>query len=313
MALLVKFVDQYRMMTSEQKDEFLSSLMFCLSGKNPYSNVDRVSKCPHCESQRIRKNGFYKKVQKYICNGCKKEFRPSTNTCAYYCKKPDRIKLYLKCMMEKYTISKTSEIMGVAEHLVFQWRHKLLEAMKIIQSNDFKNDAVFMINDFKYSTKGLDKRRVACVVNDDETPAKVSFITNNEGCVSLDLHLKRRLETLSIKKQVLWKTKDVTKLTFCAENVVTRATKSLGGILDKRKSGFDIRSLSLFSDKDVKVWLTKFRGVASKYLQHYLNWFVFLECYDSPREVLLKSIYQSHSVLEVYSDYKKLRDMHAFT
>ena len=34
--------------------------------------------CPHCSDSRIRANGKLKGVQRYLCNGCKKNFSETT-------------------------------------------------------------------------------------------------------------------------------------------------------------------------------------------------------------------------------------------
>ena len=53
----------------------------------------RAISCPHCESEKLRANGKLKQVQRYVCNGCGKNFSETTGKVLYNLKKKDKINL----------------------------------------------------------------------------------------------------------------------------------------------------------------------------------------------------------------------------
>lgn len=91
--MLKTFTAQFDRLKDHEKKEYLSKLEACILGKNPFSTNEGIYQCPHCQSKRIRKHGYYKSTQKYKCNICLKEFRASTNTSAYYSKTREESKV----------------------------------------------------------------------------------------------------------------------------------------------------------------------------------------------------------------------------
>lgn len=243
-----------------------------------------------------------------------REFRLSTNTCMYYSKKPERIRKYLECMIDKMSVSKTAEVMSVSERIVFQWRHKILEALSGIQTTVFTGRVTLGVSDFKYSTKGLEKRKrtASQKIIYDTNPLKIALLINSEGDISMDVCNQGKLVSRKLRKKLAVKIDGADLLTTKRNNCITRAVRFLIHKHEKVNDHDEINKALFYDDKSIKLWLTKFRGVASKYLQHYLNWFVFLWCYESPRQILQKVKRFRESGFNIYSAYKHLRDLHAF-
>ena len=65
--------------------------------------------CPQCSANSIRANGKLKSVQRYVCNGCKKNFRETTGKFWYNIKKKDKINRYLYCLLSGYSIRKSAK------------------------------------------------------------------------------------------------------------------------------------------------------------------------------------------------------------
>lgn len=306
-------LEQYEGMEAYSKDIFLSSLSACIGGINPFTESDGVFQCPHCRSQSIKRNGKYKSVQKYKCSTCAKEFRASTNTCMYYCKRPDRLPHYLSCIFNKMTIVRMAQSVNVSPGLAFQWRHKILEAFSAAHSPQMKYDATLAIEQFKYSTKGLDKRKNAKVPNlPQDAPVSASLLANDEGHLSVYTCNVGNVSPKILRQRLSDKLCDVWSLTTKSSLQVSRAVSALTSNHIKIKSDSDI-SLPLINGNEIKQWLATFNGVATKYLQHYFNWFVFSKCYESPRQLLQNIIDLHNKRLDIYTTYRDLRDKHAFT
>ncbi|PRX38858.1 IS1 family transposase, partial [Salegentibacter salegens] len=61
------------------------------------SNEAKAVTCPHCSEKRVRANGKLKGVQRYVCNGCKKNFSETTGKFWYNIKKKEKLNRYLYC------------------------------------------------------------------------------------------------------------------------------------------------------------------------------------------------------------------------
>ena len=71
------------------------------------SNDIKAVSCPHCTDKRIRANGKLKGVQRYVCNGCKKNFSETTGKFWYGIKKKEKLNKYLYCLLSGYSIRKS--------------------------------------------------------------------------------------------------------------------------------------------------------------------------------------------------------------
>lgn len=306
-------LEQYNCMVPHSKDNFLSSLSACISGKNPFSESEGIFQCPHCHSQSYKKNGKYKSVQKYKCKTCAKEFRASTNTCMYYSKHPDRLPKYLACMLNKMTISRTAQTVNVCRGLAFQWRHKILEALSGAQSPRIKYNAMLAIVYFKYSTKGIDKRKNAQI---PRTPndffVSASLLANVEGHISVDTCNAGNINSKILRLRLFDKLSETRSLTSKSSRQVSRAVRKLTPKHITQSTNKDLH-IPYFNGNEIKSWLATFNGIATKYLQHYFNWFVFTRCNESPRQLLQNSIDLNNKRSDIYSTYRNLRDKHAFT
>jgi len=68
------------------------------------SNQTKAINCSHCASNRIRANGKLKGLQRYVCNGCKKNFSETTRKFWFAIKKKNKLNRYLYCLLSGYSI-----------------------------------------------------------------------------------------------------------------------------------------------------------------------------------------------------------------
>ena len=110
--------------------------------------------CPHCTDKRIRANVKLKGVQRYLCNGCGKNFSETTGKFWYNIKKKDKLNRYLYCLLSGYSIRKSAKETGISIQTSFDWRHKLLTSFSSVSVEEFQgiveSDDLF----FAYSEKG---------------------------------------------------------------------------------------------------------------------------------------------------------------
>ena len=115
--------------------------------------------CPHCHNKYIVKNGKNKNVQRYLCKTCKRSFVKTTNTPIFSTKKDITVWInFLECLINQYSIAKTSKLLKISISTAFLWRHKILDAIREnfnckILSKEIQCDETFFQESFKGNHK----------------------------------------------------------------------------------------------------------------------------------------------------------------
>ena len=249
--------------------------------------------CPHCNSPKIRANGKLKGVQRYVCNECGKNFSATTGKFWFGLKKRDKVNRYLYCLLSGYSIRKSAKETGISIQTSFDWRHKLLTSFSNVSVEEFEgiveSDDLF----FAYSEKGnrnldrparkrgekarksgISNEKVAVVATCDRSGNK-DFKVATTGRISkkdLDKVLKGKLD----KAQVLCSDSHRSYTAFSKSIDITHkkfnASKGQRAV-DKVYHVQNVNNL----DSRLRKFMEAFNGVATKYLQNYLNWFLVLE------------------------------------
>ena len=134
------FKDYFLNSTSVAQEDIVNSLL-ALSTSESHLSEDKECKavtCPHCKDQRIRANGKLKGVQRYLCNGCGKNFSETTGKFWFALKKKDKINKYLYCLLSGYSIRKSATETGISIQTSFDWRHKLLTSFSSVSVDEFE-------------------------------------------------------------------------------------------------------------------------------------------------------------------------------
>ena len=257
------------------------------------NNETKAVTCPHCSGNRIRANGKLKGVQRYVCNGCSKYFSETTGKFWYNIKKKDKLNRYLYCLLSGYSIRKSAKETGISIQTSFDWRHKLLTSFSSVSAEEFQgiveSDDLF----FAYSEKGnrqlarkpkkrgekaskagVSDEKVAVIATCDRSGNK-DFKVATRGRISkknLDKVLKGKLD----KAEVLCSDGHRSYGAFAKANTITHkkfnASKGQRAV-DKVYHVQNVNNM----DMRLRKFMDSFNGVATKYLQNYLNWFLVLE------------------------------------
>jgi len=284
----------------EAQQEIVSSLLSLSLQESDVKDNNEVKAvtCPHCCDNRIRANGSLKGVQRYVCNGCKKNFSETTGKFWYNIKKKDKLNRYLFCLLSGYSIRKSAKETGIAIQTSFDWRHKLLTSFSSVSVEELQgiveSDDLF----FAYSEKGnrnLDRKskkrgekaskagisdeKVAVIATCDRLGNK-DFKVATRGRIGkkdLDKVLKGKLDRVD----VLCSDGHRSYGAFAKANKLTH--KKFNASKGQRTVD-EIYHVQNVNNMDMRLrkFMGSFNGVATKYLQNYLNWFLVLEKIKNP-------------------------------
>lgn len=273
----------FNQMTSEMRLDSLQNE----AGKN------KRKQCPHCQSPSIFANGKLNNMQRYKCKGCLKNFSESTGTALASIKKKDLWLNYIRYMFEGKSLVKCAELVGISKQTSFDWRHKILSRLRHEAPEKFSGicelDDIF----FNYSEKGSrtlnrkPRKRGNHGISQGTSDDKVAVLLTQDRSNRKDIQvIKRgRIRKADLKGAIGERLDSNTVLCsdshrsftgFARENNYTlKKINARKGqhIVDKV---YHIQHVNQMSQA-IKKWMQQFNGVASKYLQNYMNWFMIME------------------------------------
>ncbi len=290
-----EFQEYFKGLGNVVQQQMIDTLLgFMDSSSSVTTQTDsRAVSCPHCESKKLRANGKLKQVQRYVCNSCGKNFSETTGKIWYNLKKKDKMNAYLYCLLSGYSIRKSAKQTGISIQTSFDWRHKLLTAFSSVWVEDFEgiceSDEMFFLHSEKgnrklqrkprkrggkASKRGISDQQVAVIATCDRTGKK-----------DMKVAAMGRISKKDIDKVLQGKLSKVD--TLCSDSHRSYAAFAKSEQVEHKKFNaskgqrvkdkvYHVQNVNNM-DMRLRKWMGKFNGVATKYLQNYLNWFLVLE------------------------------------
>jgi len=282
-------------LTKEGKREFLDNLYEFLSDNRltalDYQRIKILTTapiCPRCKCEHVIKAGVRNGRQVYKCKYCKYQFRETAKSFVYYSHKYYFFMDYLKCMLEGKSLRACAKEVGISLPTSFRWRHKILSAIQGLEggisfSGIIEADELLM----EYSEKG---RRFKSLEEKEQAKKTVHpnvavlVMTDREGNLLFKHTGERRVQNEQIKEELKRRTSENNLICIKPNEEFKKAvseatTKKV--LVRKQTKGLAVCSTQV-AEKKIKglhIWMSKFRGVATKYLQNYLMWFVVMNKY----------------------------------
>lgn len=291
----------------KQKSELEHMLQYPESIPEIVKQLENQSgECPHCKHKESQKWGTANGRQRFRCKSCHKTFNTLTGTELNHMHKLDLLDKYTETMMDSKPLRQAAKACGINLTTAFNWRHKLLKAGNALKSDVF--DGIVEIDEtmFKLSEKGnrnIEGRKPRKRGTDKAEKIKVVIAVDRSGHICESVMKQFKLETLKteflprLNKEIVLCTDGHMNYEYLTskanlKHVVLNSNK---GERVKEKV-FHIQTVNGYHSR-VKKWVGHFRGVASKYLQHYLNWFRWFEMNKQTenRETMFMKDMLSHS------------------
>lgn len=292
-------IESFKTLSNQEKEMFVSIVMRHLNLQADISSIKseittiKPITCPHCTSRNIIANGKLRGVQRYKCKECQKNFSENTGTALAWIKKQNLWGVYIKNMFEGYSLEKCAKLTGICKQTSFDWRHKILSSLR--EKAPVKFSGITEVDDifFNYSEKGSRNltRKARKRGNDNikqgisNDKVAVLVVCDRNKNKELQLVKRGRIRKKDLEKNLLGKLDTESPLCTDGHRSFTGYAKDIGIEVHSIK----VRKGQHVKDKiyhlqnvnqttsGLKKWLSTFNGVATKYLQNYLYWYMLLE------------------------------------
>ena len=267
------FSDYFKSLPEDGRQAIIDELTQILLNENKEATLQSFSEkkesvsCPSCSSNKISGNGKQKGVQRYVCRSCKKYFRDTTGLLTHNMKKSALVSKYMYNLLMGYSIRKCAKETGICIQTSFDWRHKIIGSLNAQRPSSFEgiveSDDIFFLESSKGSrslererrsrgSKAKKRGRISKKDLDRTLGAKLE----KGSILCTDAHRSytafERDKDIEHHKFVTSKGQRVVNMIYHVQNVNNTAMR-------------------------LRTWMRPYNGVATKYLQNYMNWFMMLE------------------------------------
>ena len=301
-------------------------------------SAKRLSKCRKCESERIIKFGVDKNgKQRYRCKCCGVTFTETSYSVVSYTRHSSDVwEKYIHLLLVGASLEECAFRCGISVRTAFDWRHKILNALQRDQDNRvlagiIEADEMYL----PISYKGNHKKGKRFVMPRQSFQRGSDNRSNNFPKVCIMCAVERNGQSYG---EVLGQGQPTTrKVTYAFEKRIapdsimlsdrTKGIKSFfkkkteiqliqlkASVAGKKYGGapevrgiYHIQTVNNFHNR-LQRFLRPYNGVSTKYLNHYINLFVWIENHKSMESRLEDALQRCISEKDTYIASKNLPD-----
>ena len=283
-------VDQLSGLTAGQREALIEAVRAKASASDAVSLIDRrfaaAPRCPHCKSAAVGTWSKPKPLTRYKCHDCRRTFTGLTGTPLERLRRRDAWLDYAQALADGVSLRKAAKRCGIVLDTSFRWRHRFLQLPKQKKATTVSGmvevDETYFLRSQKGARKvagrkarkrggkasrpGLSDEHAAVLIARDRTGATTDAVLDKVDTANITRHLGGAVQ------------KD-TQLSSDGEKAYGAFAAALGLlhvwiIASKGEHvwrGYHIQNVNAYTS-GLKTWMTRFRGVATKYLDSYLGW-----------------------------------------
>ena len=267
--------------------------------------------CPHCGCINAKRNGTKNGNQRYLCLDCNRSFINTTNSIFYHTRKSDENKWieFIECMIDNLSLRKSADKCSITLKTAFNWRHKILNSINKLFANDkitgliemddtyfglnYKGNHSKSKNDFVLPRKAKVRGKVESKRGTSKNQVAVSTAISRNGELLCNLisygsptvkELHRIYDNKIINPQQSKIIIDGWKpyITFCNENRIVykrlvMQNRHPGDKTPVVRGQYHLQHVNNFHSIIKDVVMNKYKGVATKHLETYINWCKWLK------------------------------------
>ena len=241
--------------------------------------------CPHCQSKDIGRWGKANGLRRYRCKTCKVSFNALTGTPLAQLHKRELWSGHAQALVDGISLRKVAARLDVHLTTAFRWRHRFLKAPKTLKAKKVQGtveaDETFFRRSAKGSRhlvrqprkrggdgakRGLSVDQVPVLIVRDRTQATTDAILPDRSAAAIGAVL----EPIIDRRAVLVTDADPAFCLFANTLEIAHVTL----VVSKKErtwEGYHIQHVNAYCG-ELKGWIRRFKGVATKYLDSYLGW-----------------------------------------
>jgi transposase-like protein len=285
---IAKIYELYYKLTVKEQNEVLLNL----NNQSYGTEIAPIKphKCPHCGNEKVVSNGSVNGRKRYLCRGCKRSFGNFSETTLNDLKKSDKFLTYKNILFNEglFPLRLMCKRVGISIQTSFDWRHKLMNSLSddgVLFTGETQLDDLW----YNYNLKGrrglkyARKRGGSKKAGDNNFRVKVLTAANKNQTV-MKVATIGRVSKSDIDCSLGRYFDDKTKLVSDSHPSIIGFAKDreLKHVFFKAKehvakTGENVQLVNSIAERLKKKLNVELRGVATKYLQNYANWFSFTE------------------------------------
>ena len=232
-----------------------------------------IDECLYCKSKNYIKFGTYKGIQRYRCKECEKTFSKTTKSMWSYSKKQPEVWVkFVELMLQKKSLRACAKILKINIRTAFIWRHKIMRELTSDVMAEHLEGKVFIAKTIeKENFKGcrkitvLERKNIWIVAARDRRDSMIAMPVCmqfwNEDNFNKIIYSKITEDSYIVPDNDRY-----------MMNIAKNHNK---GIVLNSKLEKSVRNFR----RNLRNWTGIFRGVATKYLEGYLSYFVLFNLY----------------------------------
>lgn len=253
--------------------------------------IKEPESCPHCSSTHYHKWGIRDGLQRYHCTDCNKTFNALTGTPLARVRHKEKWMDFANDLIESKSIRESANHCGVHKNTTFRWRHRMLNNPKSLGSKHLHGivefDEAYFLESHKGDhhlerkprqrggkahQRGISSEQIAVLVVRDRNGNMMDAILFKSNQTTLAEVMLPVID----KDALLCSDAKKSYKSFAKTNHLTLKTVN-GSINEHVKEGiYHIQNVNAY-DSRLKLWIKRFNGVATKYLESYLAWMRLLD------------------------------------
>lgn len=245
--------------------------------------------CVHCRGSHIVRWGGFAGRQRYRCRTCRRTFSDLTQTAFAYTKKIGKWPAYLELIRRSTTLRYAAGQLDVHVSTTFRWRHALLSALRRGESDLLSGTVELREISFAHSRKGsrrvhearqrgsrgrgwewFEVARDRVLIARARTGAVHASIVGGNVVVSEAVQralLPRLVGRCTFTGRMPRAGPCISPLRAAGHDYLLASS----AIVERRYESRHTHNVDACARR-LMVWLERFRGVASRYLENYLMW-----------------------------------------
>ena len=249
------------------------------------SRLQPVLRCPHCQGERVVRNGFASGLQRYKCRSCRRTFNALSTTPLARLRMKAKWLDQQAVLQEGLVVRKAAKALGVADSTAFRWRHRFLQLAQQVRPAQLTGvveaDEAFFRRSSKGQRPGRAPRKRGGPVSKKDRGAELIpiLVARDRSGATADFLLEevsKRCFAGALRSRI----QDDAVLCTDGSAALAAAAVALGvqhqavnqSKGQRVRGPWRTQNVNAYHSR-LKGWIDRFKGVSTSYLENYLGWF----------------------------------------